>query len=171
MSKLDLRYYPDPILKLEARQVDSITKEIKTLISDMINTMYDENGIGLAAPQVGQNLAITVIDVTEEQDSPIVLINPKVIKKTELIDSEEGCLSLPGYRETIKRFEKVDVKYLDENFTEQIITEAEGMLSRCLQHEIDHLNGILFTDYLKGLKKQLFIKWAKKNLPPEDAND
>ena len=161
MSKLQLIYYPEPILTATNAPIDAVDDRIQALIDDMIETMYAENGIGLAAPQVGENLKITVIDVSPDQNDPQIFINPEIISKTNIINSEEGCLSIPGYRDVIKRNETIGVKARDRDFKEFQIT-ADDILSRCLQHEIDHLNGILFIDHLSRLKKQLFKKWFSK---------
>lgn len=163
MSKLPLVYYPNPLLLQECAEVEDIN-QIQSLIDSMILTMYAENGIGLAAPQVGKNIQLTVIDLSPEQNKPQVFINPKIIEKTGQIDSEEGCLSIPGFRDIIHRFEKVKVKALDRDGKEFTV-EAEELFSRCLQHEIDHLNGVLFIDYLSPLKVKFFRRWYKKNMP------
>lgn len=168
MTVLKLAYYPAEILKQKTREITEITPEIKQLAADMIETMYANSGIGLAAPQVHKDLRLTVIDLSEERNQAEVLINPRIIKKSGSSRSEEGCLSIPGYRESIKRAEIVTVQAVDLNGAEVIIEGAEDLYSYCLQHEIDHLDGILFTDYLKGIKKALFERWLKKNLPLEN---
>jgi len=170
MSKLQLIYYPEPILTASNAPVEAADARIQTLIDDMIETMYAESGIGLAAPQVGESLKITVIDVSPEQNDPQIFINPEIIDKTNIINSEEGCLSIPGYRDVIKRSETITVKARDREFQEFEVT-ADGILSRCLQHEIDHLNGILFIDHLGRLKKQLFKKWLSKQDFSQDYSE
>ena len=146
MSKLPLTYYPNPLLLQQCEEVTEIDK-IQGLIDSMITTMYKENGIGLAAPQVGKNIRLTVMDLSPEQNHPQVFINPKIIEKTGKIDSEEGCLSIPGFRDTISRAERIKVSALNREGKEFTV-EAEELYSRCLQHEIDHLNGILFMEGL-----------------------
>ena len=170
MSKLQLIYYPEPVLTASNAAVDAVDGNIQTLIDDMIETMYAENGIGLAAPQIGESLKITVIDVSPEQNNPQIFINPEIINKTNIINSEEGCLSIPGYRDVIKRSETITVKARDREFKEFELT-ADDILSRCLQHEIDHLNGILFIDHLGRLKKQLFKKWFSKQDFSQDYSE
>ncbi len=170
MSVLKLEIYPSNILRVENQEITKITPQIKKLIADMIETMYHEQGIGLAAPQIGHNLQIAVIDVSEKQKSPTVLINPQIIKTENKIKSEEGCLSIPGYREVIPRFEKVKITALDQDL-KRIEIEAEGLLARCLQHEIDHLQGILFIDHLGRLKKRMFEKWFQNYLEHGDEED
>lgn len=159
MAILSIRKYPDDILKKKASPVENIDKGIKTLIEDMIDTMHASHGIGLAAPQVGVSKRIIVVDLSsvEKEFSPIVLINPEIIETDNLIDSEEGCLSIPGYRAVIKRAGKVVVKGMDINGKELVI-EGKGLLARALQHEIDHLDGILFVDRMSLVKKELFKK-------------
>lgn len=162
MSLLKLVYIPDKILSTTSICVDSFDKELENIVSDMWETMYHSNGIGLAAPQVGISKQITVIDVAEENCPKLVLINPKIIQKAGKISSEEGCLSIPEFRESIPRAKIVKVKAQDLN-GQYFEIEADGLLSRCLQHEIDHLNGILFVDHLSRLKKEFFNKWLDQN--------
>lgn len=142
MAIRQLRYLGDPILRKKSKEVTEINHRIKTLLDDMLETMYENEGVGLAAPQVGVLRRVVVIDIGE---GPIKLINPEIIyEEGEFIDVE-GCLSIPNRAGTVKRPEKVKVKYLDENGEEKII-EGTGLLSKALCHEIDHLNGILFID-------------------------
>jgi peptide deformylase len=159
MAVLNIRKYPDEILKKKALPVSNVDKDVKKLVNDMIETMHATHGIGLAAPQVGISKRLIVIDLSsvEKESSPIVIINPEIVESDTLIDSEEGCLSIPGYRAVIKRAGRVVVKGLDlegKAFT----IEGEGLLARALQHEIDHLDGILFIDRLSTVKKELFKK-------------
>ncbi|MCL4124154.1 UNVERIFIED_CONTAM: hypothetical protein GTU68_012988 [Idotea baltica] len=154
MALLDVVLFPDEILRTPAVPVENITKETHALINDMVETMYDAPGVGLAAPQVGISQRIIVADVGEENTSLLKLINPEIIERGPKVTSEEGCLSIPGVKETVKRHESVTVKAITPDGKESII-EAEGFLAFCLQHEIDHLDGILFIDYLSKLKKQL----------------
>lgn len=142
MAIRQLRYLGDPILRKKSREVKEVNERIKTLIDDMLETMYENEGVGLAAPQVGVLRRVIVIDIGE---GPIKLINPEILyQEGENIDVE-GCLSVPNKSGTVKRPEKVKVKYLDENGEEKTI-EGSGLLAKALCHEIDHLNGILFVD-------------------------
>ncbi len=171
MAILDIVLYPDPRLREETTPVEEITAEIRALLDDMAETMYDAPGIGLAAPQIGSNLRICVVDVgfpedeDDGDDEPkrnlYKLVNPRIVAKEGEVDSEEGCLSIPTIREKVKRAEKVVVQALNE-LGEEIELEADGLFGICLQHEIDHLDGVLFIDYLSKLKKQLVKSKIKK---------
>ncbi|KPU28275.1 peptide deformylase [Caloranaerobacter sp. TR13] len=147
MAIRQLRYIGDPILRKKSREVTKIDERIKVLLDDMLETMYKNEGVGLAAPQVGILKRVIVIDIGE---GPIKLINPEIISMEDEIIDVEGCLSVPGESGEVKRPGKVKIKYLDENGKELII-EGTGLLARALCHEIDHLNGILFVD--KVVKK------------------
>ena len=153
MALLPILSYPDPRLRTIAKPVKEVTAEIKTLIADMIETMYDAQGIGLAASQVDRHIQLIVMDLSEDKNSPRVFINPKV---TPLVEEkqpyEEGCLSVPNVFGDVKRCKRVTVKYIDENGKEQKLT-GEGLLARVIQHEIDHLDGILFIDKAKNLRR------------------
>lgn len=161
MSKLEIRIYPDPILKQTSTNVLEFDKKLKTFLDDMHETMLDAHGIGLAAPQVGVSQQIAVIDVSEERNQRIDLINPKIVWTAGSVPSEEGCLSIPEYRDTIKRSREIIVQFFDSDGIEKEI-KADGLLAICMQHEIDHLNGILFVDKLSRLKRELFKRWLKK---------
>ncbi len=165
MSVIKIHTYPDEILKRPADPLKDINGSVQTLIDDMIDTMYAAPGIGLAAPQVGRSDRLIVVDITnaEEKYPLIVLINPEIFEFEGKMDSEEGCLSVPGYISTIRRHEKVLVKGLDRNGKE-IEIEATGLLSRVLQHELDHLEGVLFVDRLSKIKKEFFKKRYLKAL-------
>lgn len=154
MALLDVVLFPNELLRTPATPVENISKETHELIANMVETMYDAPGVGLAAPQVGISQRIIVVDVGEENSSLLKLINPEIIKTGEKVPSEEGCLSIPGIREIVQRHQTVIVKANTPEGEETTI-EAEGFLAFCLQHEIDHLDGILFIDYLSKLKKQL----------------
>lgn len=167
MTILDIRIYPDPILKEVCKPVTGFNADLKKLLDDMYQTMLVSNGIGLAAPQIGVNKRIAVIDVSEERDQRIELINPELTLLDGTIPSEEGCLSIPEYRDTVKRAPEVKVKAQDRDGNEFEI-EADGLLAICMQHEIDHLNGILFVDKLSRLKRELFKRWFKKNLAEQE---
>ena len=153
---------PDPFLKQISKPVDSVTKEIQDLMDDMLETMYDAPGIGLAAVQIGVPLRVIVIDIAwrneEGKKEPMYFVNPEIISTVENLSTyEEGCLSVPDQYAEIDRPEKCKVKYLDYDGNEQIMS-AEGMLATCIQHEMDHLEGILFIDHLSNLKKNMIVK-------------
>lgn len=145
MAIRQLRYIGDPILRKKSREVTKIDDRIKILLDDMLETMYKNEGVGLAAPQVGILKRVVVIDIGE---GPIKLINPEIISMEGEVIDVEGCLSVPGESGEVKRPNKVKVKYLDENGNELMI-EGTGLLARALCHEIDHLNGILFVDKIE----------------------
>ena len=156
---------PDPVLRKKSDKVTSIDKSIKRLMNDMLQIMYDAPGIGLAAIQIGIPKRVVVMDLSknEEKKNPMFFVNPEITWKSDSKSSyEEGCLSIPNQFAKIERSEKCNVKYLDYDGNEKKI-EASGLLSTCIQHEIDHLNGILFIDYLSKLKKDNIIKKVSKN--------
>lgn len=162
MAVLPVRKIPDPILRMKAESVSSFDAELETLVRDMWETMYDSKGIGLAGPQVGVSKRVVVVDLAEEGSEKIVLINPEIIQRSGKIRSEEGCLSIPDFRETIPRAAEVKIKAQNlkgESF--EII--ANELLGRCFQHEIDHLDGVLFVDHLSRLKREMFKRWLVKN--------
>ncbi|MCL0047387.1 peptide deformylase [Thermodesulfovibrionales bacterium] len=160
MAILEIKSYPETVLKMKALPVENINGDLYHLINNMVETMYDASGIGLAAPQVGVLQRVIVIDVgaKEERGRPLVLINPRITETDGLIDSKEGCLSIPGYSASIKRAEKVVVKGLDR---EGKIAEikANGLLAKVLQHEIDHLDGLLIIDRLEPTVERNSLKW------------
>ena len=151
MALRTIRVEGDEVLTKVSRPVDKMTPRIHDLITDMLDTMYDAMGVGLAAPQVGILKRIVVIDIGE---GPIVLINPVILETSGEQTGEEGCLSLPGIHETVKRGDKIRVKYMDENFVEHE-EEVEGYLARVMQHEFDHLDGKMFIDHISPLRKQM----------------
>ena len=155
---------PDPLLKSVSKPVDKINNEIKILINDMFETMYNAPGIGLAAVQIGIPLRVVVIDIAKgDEKKPYFFINPNIIWRSDKTSTyEEGCLSIPNQFAEIERPESCRVEYLDLNNKKKEI-EANGLLSTCIQHEIDHLNGVLFIDYLSKLKKNMIIKKVTKN--------
>ena len=154
MTILTVLRFPDPRLKTKAKPVGEITDETLTIIDNMLETMYDEKGVGLAATQVDIHQRIVVMDVSENGDQPIVLINPEIINKSdETVINEEGCLSVPGTYAKVNRHTSCTVKALDKEGKEFTL-DGEELLSICIQHELDHLNGILFVDYLSPLKRQ-----------------
>ncbi len=160
MGVIDIVKYPDPILKRPASPVEGIDGDLDSLIDSMIETMYDAKGIGLAAPQIGRSIRLSVMDVPEGEDykrgeNLIVLINPEIVEAEGHAMHEEGCLSIPGYVSDVPRFRKVLVRALDRNGRE-ITIEGEGLFAIALQHEIDHLNGKLFIDRLSKVKRDIF---------------
>ncbi|SIO95568.1 peptide deformylase [Vibrio spartinae] len=153
MSVLQVLTFPDERLRTVAKPVQEVTPEIQKFIDDMIETMYEEDGIGLAATQVDFHQRIVVIDVSETRDQPRVLINPEIIEKRGEDGIEEGCLSVPGSRALIPRAAEVTVRALDKDGKE-FTFEADDLLAICVQHELDHLQGKLFVDYLSPLKRK-----------------
>lgn len=154
MSILQILEFPDPRLRKIAEPVTAFDASLKVLVEDMLETMYQAQGIGLAATQVNVHKRLLLIDVSENKDSPQVFINPEFdILEEELSEYDEGCLSVPGFYETIARPKAIKVTAQDVT-GEKFELRAEGLLSTCIQHEIDHLEGILFVDYLSALKKQ-----------------
>jgi len=158
---LPILEYPDKRLRTVAKPVEKINDAVNKLIRDMFDTMYNAPGIGLAATQVNFHQRIIVIDVSENQNEPISLINPEIIDKSGEIESEEGCLSVPSYYENVKRSNNIRVESLDQN-GDIAQTNASGMLAICIQHEIDHLDGILFVDHLSKLKQKRLKKKTQK---------
>ena len=164
MSIKNIIIEPDPILRKKSESLYQVNNDTRKLLDDMLKTMYAAPGIGLAAVQIGILKRIIVIDISkkEEKKNPIFLINPEIIfQSKETSTYEEGCLSLPGHFAEIERPAKCKIKYIDY-YGKKAELEAEGLLSTCIQHEIDHLNGILFIDYLSKLKKDMIIKKLKK---------
>ena len=162
MAKLKILEFPDPRLRKKAVPVTAVDDALRQLIDDMFETMYDAPGIGLAATQVDVHRRLLVADVSAEKDDPYVLINPEIVASDGVEVSEEGCLSVPGYYEEVERAEHVRVKYLDRN-GESIEADFEGLLAVCVQHEIDHLDGRLFVDYLSEAKRQRIRKRLEKD--------
>lgn len=162
MAKLKILEYPDPRLRKKAVPVASVDDALRRLIEDMFETMYDAPGIGLAATQVDVHRRLLVADVSAEKDHPYVLINPEIVAQDGLEVSEEGCLSVPGYFEEVERAERVRVRYLDRD-GEAIEADFEGLFAVCVQHEIDHLDGRLFVDYLSEAKRQRIRKRLEKD--------
>jgi peptide deformylase len=161
LSVLTILEFPDERLRKKAAEVQVVDGKIKKLVDDMLETMYLAKGIGLAATQVNVHQRIVVIDVSEEKDNPLCLINPEIIAKDGVEESEEGCLSVPGFFETVKRAEHIKVKALDKE-GKPFEMEAEALLAVCIQHELDHLEGKLFVDYISSLKRQRIKKKLEK---------
>lgn len=162
MAKLKILEFPDPRLRKKALPVEVVDDSLRELIDDMFETMYDAPGIGLAATQVDVHRRLLVADVSTDKDTPIVLVNPVILEKDGVAITEEGCLSVPGYFEEVERADHIRVRYLDRNGEEQT-SEFEGLLAVCVQHEIDHLDGKLFVDYLSEAKRQRIRKRLEKD--------
>lgn len=171
MPPLEIVRFPDPRLKRVSEPVGEITDAIRALAEEMCQIMYDEPGIGLAAPQVGQALRLFVIDTEWNEDGndrqPQVMINPEFLHKEGSLVWEEGCLSVPDYTAEVERSAAVTIRALDLDGKE-IVEEAEGLRAVCLQHEYDHLDGVLFIDRISRLKRSLYVKKRKKQLAQED---
>ena len=183
MSILNIVKEPDPILRKKCDEVNTVDQDLKKLMNDMLETMYDANGIGLAATQIAIDKRLIVMDcgevdfetenLTEEEynkklkengikPSPIKMINPKLVSLGDKVNErEEGCLSIPGYNANVKRPASLKVEYTDEN-KKNVTLNADGLLATCIQHEIDHLNGILFIDHISRLKREMILKKAIK---------
>tara|TARA_E500000178_G_C17011687_1_gene750885 strand:+ start:1156 stop:1680 length:525 start_codon:yes stop_codon:yes gene_type:complete len=156
---------PDPFLREKSKKVEIVNDEIRSLMDDMLDTMYAAPGIGLAAIQIGVPKRVIVIDLAREDEkkTPLYFVNPEIISNSDTDSSyEEGCLSVPGQFAEISRPNKCKVKFLNYNGVEQIL-ETEGLLATCIQHEMDHLEGILFIDHLSKLKKNMIIKKLSKH--------
>lgn len=162
---LGIRFLGDPILRQRTVPVERFDAGLGAFLDDLVETMYEAEGIGLAAPQVGDPRRVTVIDVSEERDGSQVLelVNPRVLRSSGTIESEEGCLSIPGVVETIERAAEVEVEYQDRSGDRRTIGGTE-LLSRALQHEIDHLEGVLFIDYLGPLKRRMVVQEWRRSM-------
>ena len=161
MTKLRILEFPDPRLRKKAAPVAAVDDAVRTLIDDMFETMYEALGIGLAATQVDVHRRVLVADLSQEKNEPHVLINPAILEKDGTTVTEEGCLSVPGYYDEVERAEHIKVRYLDRAGNEQE-SEIEGLLAVCVQHEMDHLEGKLFVDYLSEVKRQRIRKRIEK---------
>ncbi len=179
MAKLEILTYPNPILREVSKPVTKFDAKLKTLIADMLETMYEAKGIGLAAAQVGELLQLLVIDIRPKDEKgrrykydemteleqqlpqPLTLINPQIVKGYGKTTFDEGCLSVPSFFDTVERFEKIDIKAKDENGKDISFT-VDGLLAICIQHEMDHLNGTLFIDHLSFLKSNKIKNQIKK---------
>ncbi|PCJ86245.1 MAG: peptide deformylase [Thiotrichaceae bacterium] len=167
MAILDILYFPDKRLRTVAKPVKEVDNVIKKLVDDMFETMYQAPGIGLAATQINVHQQIIVIDVSENKDQPLCLINPEIMKEEGIESCDEGCLSVPDIYEKVERAEKVTIKAMDQNGDEYTL-QADELLSVCIQHEIDHLKGKLFVDYLSPLKRQRIKKRLLKQQREEN---
>ncbi len=153
MALLPILVYPDPRLQTVAKPVPAVDARIRALVADMLETMYDANGIGLAATQIDVHEQVIVIDVSEERNQPLVLVNPQIVQASaDKVTGDEGCLSVPGIYDGVERSRAVTVRALDQDGQSRDI-EAEGLLAVCLQHEMDHLAGKVFVEYLSPLKR------------------
>ena len=161
MAKLDILHHPDPRLRNVAAPVEVVDDTVRRLVDDLTETMYSARGIGLAAVQVGIARRVIVVDVSADRNDPLSLINPRVAEARDEAEHEEGCLSVPGVYETVSRPARIRVEGLDRDGSPVSIT-ADGVLAACLQHEIDHLDGRLFVDYLSRLKQQRIRRRAIK---------
>ena len=161
MARLEILEFPDPRLRTVAKPVEVFDEALGSLIDDMIETMYAANGIGLAATQVNQHNRLLILDVSEEQDQPRVYINPEILSGEGLQVCEEGCLSVPGIYANVERAENIRIEAHDRH-GETFQEDAEGLHAVCLQHEMDHLKGRLFVDYLSPLKRQMVRKKLAK---------
>ncbi len=161
MALLPILHYPDPRLRNVAEPVARVDERVRRLIADMLETMYSAPGIGLAATQVNVRRRVITIDVSENRDQPWCLVNPVILEREGRIETEEGCLSVPGVYECVERAEWVRVQALGRDGA-PIEAEAEGLLAVCIQHEIDHLDGKLFVDYLSQLKRQRIRRRARR---------
>jgi len=161
MPKLDILHYPDPRLRTRAAPVSEVDDALRRLIDDMFETMYEAPGIGLAATQVNVHRRVVVMDVSEARNEPRVFVNPEIVSRDGDTESDEGCLSVPGYFEAVRRAERIVVRALDRH-GRSFELDAEGLLAVCIQHEIDHLDGKLFVDYLSDLKRKRLRRRLEK---------
>ncbi|MDH5394096.1 MAG: peptide deformylase [Gammaproteobacteria bacterium] len=161
MALLSILEFPDDRLRTKARPVEAVDDQIRSILDDMLETMYDAPGIGLAATQVNVHQRMIVIDVSEEKNKPLYLINPEIIASTGIEEMDEGCLSVPGIYETVSRADSVTIQALGYD-GQPFKLEADDLLAVCIQHEIDHLDGKLFVDYLSPLKRNRIRKKLEK---------
>ncbi len=169
MTILDILHYPDKRLRKVAKPVAKVDDGIKKLVADMFETMYEAPGIGLAATQVNVHQQVIVIDVSADKDQPLCLINPEILSEEGVEKSDEGCLSVPEIYEAVERAEKVTIKAMNENGDEYTL-QADELLAVCIQHEMDHLKGKLFVDYLSPLKRQRVKKRLLKQQREEQQS-
>lgn len=161
MAILDILHFPDPRLRQACAPVEAVDDEVRQLLDDMLETMYSAPGIGLAAIQVNVHKRLIVIDISEERNDPLFLINPEILDSEGDEEMQEGCLSVPGFYENVRRAEWVRVRSLDRD-GQPVEFDADGLLAVCIQHEIDHLDGKLFVDYLSPLKRQRIRRKLQK---------
>ena len=172
MAVLEILHFPDRRLREKAQPVAQVDDQVRQTVNDMFETMYGAPGIGLAATQVNIQRQIIVLDVSETKDEPLCLINPEITSREGEQEMEEGCLSVPGIYETVRRAKRIRVKALDRN-GHLLERDMEGLLAICVQHEMDHLDGKLFVDYLSPLKRQRIRKKLEKQkkFGPQEVND
>ncbi len=173
MPKLEIVKYPDSRLKEVAKEVTVFDQKLHSLLANMAETMYAARGIGLAAPQVAAQVRAVVIDIRDEPEEPsqlIELVNPTILQSEGRTSSEEGCLSIPGYRDTVPRKKSLKVTAQDRHGN-SFEFKAQGLLAICIQHEIDHLDGILFVDRLSRLKRELFKRWVSRQNDGDEDDD
>lgn len=171
MSVLNIEMLGSEVLRRRAVEIDEVDDDLRGLIRDMFETMYDAEGIGLAGPQVGVERRVIVVDLREEGSTPLALINPRIVEASSERDrAEEGCLSIPGVAGVVERNSTVVVEALSEN-AEPVRIEADGLLARCLQHEVDHLDGVLFVDRLSPLKRNMVLKKYRSLLAEEKKGE
>lgn len=168
MALLPILEFPDPRLRTRAQPVAEVDAALRRLIDDMFETMYAAPGIGLAATQVNVHKRLLVIDISESRKEPLALVNPQVLERAGVEETEEGCLSVPGIYDKVTRAEKIRVRALDRN-GKPIEFDADGLLAVCIQHEIDHLDGKLFVDYLSDLKRTRIRKKLEKERKDQQA--
>ena len=168
MAILNILHFPDPRLRHKAKPVVHVDDALRKLVDDMFETMYAAPGIGLAATQVNIAQRLVVIDVTPDKTRPLCFVNPEILEKSGEEEMEEGCLSVPGYYDVVRRAERVKVRALDRN-GQPFEIDTDGLLAVCIQHEIDHLDGKLYVDYLSELKRQRLRKKIEKQDEPETA--
>ena len=161
MALLTILHHPDPLLRKKTPPVQKFDQELQKLIDDMFETMYAAPGVGLAANQVGVQLRLAVMDCSDEHDQPIVMINPEIVDPSDRQDMEEGCLSVPDIRDKVQRYNRLRLRALDRHGKPYEL-EAEGLMAQCVQHEIDHLDGKLYIDYLSSLKRERIKKKLQK---------
>lgn len=161
MAKLSILTFPNPRLRNKAQPVAVVDARVRRLVADMLETMYAAPGIGLAATQVDVPLRVVVIDISDEHNAPLCLINPEILERQGDEQMEEGCLSVPGFFETVTRAERVRVRALDRE-GQPFELDTDGLLAVCIQHEIDHLDGKLFVDYISSLKRQRIRRRLEK---------
>jgi peptide deformylase len=170
MAILDILHFPDTRLRNVAKPVGQVDDSVRKLIDDMLETMYQAPGIGLAAIQVNQPRRVIVVDISEERNQPLALVNPEILDTQGEEEMDEGCLSVPGVYEKVQRAERVRVRALDRD-GKSFEMEVDGLLAVCIQHEIDHLDGKLFVDYLSNLKRQRIRKKLEKEARLSSASD
>ena len=161
--KLKILAFPDKRLRVKAKEITDFDEELKSLIENMYETMYKSNGVGLAATQIDRHIRVFVADTSENNDNPLCFVNPIIISKSGEKISEEGCLSVVGFNADVSRAKKVKVEALDENGKKFELEVEDELLAVCIQHEIDHLDGILFVDYLSKLKQKRLLNKIKKD--------